>query len=128
MAGLSGQAGVGVGSAVDVVDVGETGVGRSERAVLRALGHAGPEQLEHWQLLALSGAVVAVVDGYLDLGLRGFQFGRGWSRYLLGGCLELGIVERRLDVGLGVEGSVPEECHPLFAVFACAVQGEDGIG
>ena len=78
--------------------------------------------------LALSGAVVAVVDGYLDLGLRGFQFCRGWSRHLLGGCLELGIVERRLDVGLGVEGAVPEEYDPLFTVFACAVQGEDGIG
>ena len=128
MAGLSGQAGVGVGAVVDVVDVVETGVGRSERAVLRALGYAGPEHLEHWQFLALSGALVAVVDGYLDLGLRGFQFCRGWSRYLLGGCLELRIVERRLDVGLGVEGAVPEECHPLFAVFACAVQGEDGIG
>ena len=96
--------------------------------MLRALGHAGLEQLEHGQLLALSGAVVAVVDGYLDLGLRGFQFGRGWSRYLLGGCLELGIVERRLDVGLGVEGAVPEECHPLFPVFAGAFQGEDCIG
>ena len=42
-----GQAGVGVGAVVDVVDVGETGVGRSERVVLRALGHADPEQLEH---------------------------------------------------------------------------------
>ena len=51
-----------------------------------------------------------------------------WLVPLLGGYLELGIVERRLNVGLCVEGAVPEECHPLFTVFACAVQGEDGIG
>ena len=98
------------------------------------------------------GAVVAAVDVYLDSGLRGFQWfgglgvglntprrglprcygGRGFFLPrlvpLLGGYLELGIVERRLNVGLGVEGAVPEECHPLFTVFACAVQGEDGIG